>query len=189
MLVLTLELRESKLGPDHSDTLSSCNDLANAYESLGRWADAEVLRCGAVARRRKSVNPDSAVLASDLDGLGSNLVKTGKCSEAEPVLRECLAIRAKTVPDDWSRFNAMSLLGETLLGQGRYAEAEPLIVQGYEGIKVRETKIPPSDEPRLTEAAVLVVRLYEGWGKSEQAMAWKAKLDMPDLPVDVFGRP
>jgi hypothetical protein len=50
-------------------------------------------------------------------------------------LRACLAIREKKLPDDWRRFNAQSLLGGSLLGQQKYAEAEPLLVQGYEGMK------------------------------------------------------
>ena len=93
------------------------------------------------------------------------------------------------VPDDWSRFNTMSQLGGSLLGQGRYAEAEPLVVPGYEGMKAREAKIPAPGKPRLAEAAVRVVRLYEAWGKPEQAAAWKAKLGLTDLPADVFARP
>jgi hypothetical protein len=105
------------------------------------------------------------------------------------VLRECLAIRAKAIPDDWSRFNTMSLLGGALLGQERYAEAEPLIVPGYEGLKAHEAKIPPPGKVRLPEAAERVVRLYEAWGKPEQATAWKAKLGLADLPDDVFARP
>jgi hypothetical protein len=34
-----------------------------------------------------------------------------------------------------------------------------------------------------------VVRLYEHWGKLDQAAAWKAKLGLPDLPADTFARP
>jgi hypothetical protein len=45
------------------------------------------------------------------------------------------------------------------------------------------------DRSRLREAAERVVRLYEDWGKAEQATAWKAKLRLPDLPADVFARP
>jgi hypothetical protein len=33
------------------------------------------------------------------------------------------------------------------------------------------------------------VRLYEGWGKADQATAWKARLGLADLPQDVFTRP
>jgi hypothetical protein len=104
-------------------------------------------------------------------------------------LREGLAIRAKATPDDWSRYEAMSLVGGALLGQGRYAEAEPLLVQGYEGMKAREARIRVPERSRIREAAERVVRLYEEWSKPDQATAWKAKVEMPDLPAEVFARP
>jgi hypothetical protein len=36
----------------------------------------------------------------------------------------------------------------------------------------------------LSEAAERVVRLYEAWGKPEQAAAWKAKLGLGEPAVD-----
>jgi hypothetical protein len=66
-------------------------------------------------------------------------------SEAESSLHEGLAIRERVIPDDWRRFTAMNLLGGALLGQGRHAETEPLIVQGYEGMKARR------QDPRMEQ--------------------------------------
>jgi hypothetical protein len=83
----------------------------------------------------------------------------------------------------------MSLLGGSLLGQGRHGEAEPLVVAGYEGMKARKPRIAVAEQFRLREAAERVVRLYEQWSEPDQAAAWKAKLGMPDLPADVFARP
>ena len=83
----------------------------------------------------------------------------------------------------------MSLLGWTLMGRGRYAEAEPLVIRGYEGMKVRQAKIVVPDRFLLREAAERVVRLYEGWSKPDQAAVWKARLGMPDLPAEVFAHP
>jgi hypothetical protein len=80
----------------------------------------------------------------------------------------------------------MSLLGGALLGQGKYAEAEPLIVPGYEGLKAHGATIPPLNKPCLNEAAERVVRLYEAWGKPEKAAEWKARVGLGDLPGDVF---
>jgi hypothetical protein len=165
------------------------SSFASALERLGRWADAEPPRREVLARRRETTPAGGPLLAADLAQLGSNLLRQAKWSEAEPVLREGLAIRAKVRPDDWSRFNLMSQLGGALLGQGKYAEAEPLVVQGYEGIKARAAKVPTADKPRLPEAAERVVRLYEAWGRPEQAKAWKEKLGLADLPEDVFARP
>jgi tetratricopeptide (TPR) repeat protein/tRNA A-37 threonylcarbamoyl transferase component Bud32 len=185
----TLKLREAKLGPDHPETLESNNGLAAAYESVGRWAEAERRYREVLARRHKTVQPDSPLLANDLTALGRDLLMQSRCSEAEPPLREALEIRAKAMPDDWRRYDAMSLLGESLLGQGNIAEAEPLVVSGYEGMKQDESRIIVPDRSRLREAATRVIVLYEIWGKPEQATAWKAKLGMHDLPADVFAAP
>jgi serine/threonine protein kinase len=189
LLEQALQGFRAKVGPDHPFTLTTEQRLADADESLDRWAEAEALRRDALARRRKLTQPDSPLLADDLAPLGRNLLRQSRWSEAEPLLREALAIRAKAVPDDWARSEAMSLLGGSLLGQGRYAEAEPLVVAGYEGMKAREARIAVPERFRLREAAERVVRLYGDWGKADQAAVWKAKLGMPDLPPDVFGRP
>jgi eukaryotic-like serine/threonine-protein kinase len=74
--------------------------------------------------------------------------------------------------DDWRLFKARSLLGGALSGQEKYAEAEPLLVQGYEGMKRREAQIPPQGRPFLTEAAE---RLYEAKGELEKAAEWRKK--------------
>jgi tetratricopeptide (TPR) repeat protein len=180
-------LRRARGRPDIEEALATfLPELAAAYQALGQWAQAEPLLRDVLARRRKTAPPDSPVLAASLAQLGMTLLHQRKWSEAEAVLRECLTIRAAKLPGDWSRFNSMSLLGGALQGQRRYAEAEPLIVQGYEGLKAREGTIPPLARPRLPEAAERVVRLYEAWGQPEQAAAWKAKLGLGDLPTDVF---
>jgi eukaryotic-like serine/threonine-protein kinase len=171
-----LRLRESAVGPEHPETLGTRMLLADAHESLGRLAEGERLRRDALSRRRKAETPDSPELAGDLAGLGSNLLKQAKWQEAEPLLRECLAIRAKAIPDDWRRYSAMSLLGGALTGQGKYGEAEPLVLQAYDGEKAREAKIPAEAKPRLLEAAERVVGLYEAWGKPDKATEWKNKL-------------
>jgi len=57
-------------------------------------------------------------------------------------LKECLAIREKKEPNNWRTFNTKSMLGGALLGQKNYADAEPLLLAGYEGMKQQEKTIP-----------------------------------------------
>jgi serine/threonine protein kinase len=185
----TVKLKETKVGLDHPDTLISRGNLARAYESLGRWTKAEVLWRDNLERRRKATKPNSPLLADELRRLGRNLLNQSRWSDAEPILRECLAIHEKALPDDWLRFDAVSLLGGALAGQGRHAEAEPLVVQGFEGMKAREARIPALGRPLLAEAAERVVQLYEAWDKPGEAKAWAVKLGLADLPDDVFARP
>jgi hypothetical protein len=68
------------------------------------------------------------------------------------------------------------LLGGSLLGQKMFAEAEPLLLQGYAGIKERESAIPLVSRVRLTEAVERLVRLYDDWGKPDEAAKWRARL-------------
>jgi hypothetical protein len=112
-----------------------------------------------------------------------------KLERAEPLLREAVANVEKAAPDDWNRYNALSLLGWSLLGQRRYAEAQPVLIAAYEELKAREDRIPVPQRSRLRRAAERVVRLYEDWHKPDQATVWKAKVGMRDLPADVFTRP
>lgn len=69
------------------------------------------------------------------------------------------------------------MLGGSLLGQKKYAEAEPLIKEGYEGMKQREKTIPPADRPRLTEALERLVQLYDAQGNAAAAERWRKELN------------
>jgi hypothetical protein len=81
------------------------------------------------------------------------------------------------------------LLGGALLGQRRYAEAEPLVVEGYEGMKLHEARIPAGNPNILPVAADQVVALYDAWDKSQKAAEWKVKLGLADLPAKPFANP
>ena len=83
----------------------------------------------------------------------------------------------------------MSYLGESLHGLRRYAEAEPLLLDGYEGLSVRRAELTGTARRFLTEAENRVVALYKAWGKPEQARAWEMKLGLADLPADLFAPP
>ena len=62
------------------------------------------------------------------------------------------------------RFHTMSQLGAALAGQKKYAEAEPLLIDGYDGMKAREAKIPAPAKKDLAAAAARIVTLLRGVG-------------------------
>ncbi len=158
--------------------LAGIQSRARALEA-SKPGEAERLFREATELARKQFGPADPRTSGALALLGNNLLQQGQWSAAEPVLRDCLAIREKSRPDDWTTFNTRSLLGASLVGQKQYVEAEPLILSGYEGMKARQAKIPPPGMPRFTEAAERVVKLYEAWGKKDKAAEWRAKLPRP----------
>jgi serine/threonine protein kinase/tetratricopeptide (TPR) repeat protein len=166
--------------------------LGETYEQAGQFARAESLYRESLEigrQRNKGAGLSTDQQVSLAVSLARSLLKQRRCTEAEPMLRECLKFREHYGPDDWSTFNTKSLLGASLLGQKRYAEAEPLLLAGCDGMKQLEGMIPPVSKLRLAEAIERLVHLYEAWGKSGQVAAWRAKLGLGDLPVDVFVRP
>jgi hypothetical protein len=155
----------------------------DAYARSGRSAEAVKLVHNILAYARKTAPNDSPQLAGSLAQHGRILLELKAYANAEPLLRECLAICEKTEPDVWTTFHSRSQLGGALLGQKKYGEAEPLIDSGYEGMKAREPKIPPAGQPQFTEASERVVKLYEAWGKPDKVALWRAGLAKPSAVV------
>ena len=97
------------------------------------------------------------------------------------VLRACLAIRAKRMPEQWLTFNTRSMLGAALLGQRKYNEAEPLLLDGYQGMKHGQAQVEfqvsaKQGQARLAQALERLVELYEATGQKEKADQWRQKL-------------
>jgi hypothetical protein len=105
------------------------------------------------------------------------LLKAGKPTEAEPLLRTCLPIRRQKERDAWTTFNAQSLLGETLAGQQQFADAESLLRDRYEGLKQRAAKMPVNAKKYRIEVLERLVHIYDAWGKREQVKEWRKQLD------------
>jgi serine/threonine protein kinase/tetratricopeptide (TPR) repeat protein len=180
VLALLREAAEGveRLGFRHEHAEQMVNDLITHLENLQQFDQAEGWRRKWVAVVKERTGADSLIYASPLAGLGSNLMLQKKWAEAEAVLRESLAILLKKQPDGWPRFSTESLLGAVLLGQGRYADAEPLLLQGYKGLKQRAATIPPQfRQPRITAALTRLVRLYDGWHRMSEAAKWRKELE------------
>jgi hypothetical protein len=99
----------------------------------------------------------------------------GKFVQAEPLLREALTSYEK-IPDTWRRSHSQSMLGASLAGQKKYAEAEALLISGYQGMLQRETAIPAYYRAELEQAGNRIVQFYRDWGKPEQAAEWRERL-------------
>jgi hypothetical protein len=130
-----------------------------------------------VAADRKELPPNSLQLAGSLTKNGYTLMNLKEWADAEPVLRDALAIRLKSEPGAWGTFHTQSVLGGTLLGRKNYAEAEPLLLEAGSGLLKLEAKIPPEAKIRLFEGLERLVQLYTSLEKPVEAAQWKAKLD------------
>ncbi|MCW5551602.1 MAG: serine/threonine protein kinase [Verrucomicrobiae bacterium] len=129
-----------------------------------------------IGRMRGNLPADSPELAGLLAQLTLHRLARQEFAAAEATAREALTIREKTSPDDWRTFNSRSQLGGSLLGQKKYAEAEPLLRSGYEGMKQREVQIPPAGMIRIRETLERLVNLYEATSQPDKVAEWKTRL-------------
>ena len=134
---------QAKLGPDNPYTLATMDNLALAYQADNRLAKSVPLFEEVLQRRRARFGPDNPSTLSTMDNLG-RVYLAEKPIQAESIFREALVIREKKVPDEWLTSYTRSMLGASLLGQKRYAEAEKNLLRGYAGMKARElrTSVP-----------------------------------------------
>jgi tetratricopeptide (TPR) repeat protein len=167
-------------GPKHRNTRLATSHLAHALHSVGDAQGAEAKAREALALFRES-SDRSAVTA--LLALGNALIAQGRLDEAVPPLREALTIYEAQVPNrlQWMKGEVESTLGGALAAQGQLAEAEKLLLAGYDSLRaVRST--PP---PRLRLAVERLVAFYAAHGKADEATSWRRRLE----ELDAVARP
>jgi serine/threonine protein kinase/Tfp pilus assembly protein PilF len=170
-----LALRRKHLGDEHPVVATSLANLAVCLQLKGDLAGAEQLFREALALNRKLRGERDPTIALNLSGLADLLLRKGDPAAAEPLLRESLAILAETLPEHRRRFDAMSLLGAALANQAKYAEAEPLLLESYAGLK----RLPRIPQKPVRNALGRLIKLYEAWGKPDEAAKWRALLEEP----------
>jgi Tetratricopeptide repeat len=85
----------------------------------------------------------------------------GKVTEAEKVLREAASLRAENLPKDhFMSALTNGALGECLTTQKRFAEAEPLLSESYQSLKLSQGE----QNPRTLLAKNRLDRLYQAKG-------------------------
>jgi len=177
-----MKKRVARLGPVHPDTLISANNVALAYRDLGRLTEALALYEQTLKRTQAKLGADHPFALQVMNNLVRAYQEAGKPAAAEPLLRQALAVSEQKAPDDWRTFEARSILGACLLSQKKYVEAEPLLLEGFEGLKARAAKIPAPAQKRLSDAGARIVALYNDWGQKEKAEQWRNRLAVPSRP-------
>ena len=158
--------------------------LLEAYLHAGRTEDAMNQSTKLVAAVRKTTPAGGIQLADKLTNIAQVLVRFTRFAEAEPLLQESMTIRKELEPDKWSSYNGISLLGESLLGQGKWEEAQPLIWAGYEGMKLGIANEPNASKERLREHVNRVIEHYSKLQVLSELSKWENIRDQLDLSID-----
>jgi tetratricopeptide (TPR) repeat protein len=173
LLMQILEIRRRVLGADHPRTLEVLSDLANLYQRQGAYREAETYAEQCLAGMRRTFGLDHPRAMGAANDLALAYQSQGKFAESEPLARHSVEVERQKQPEDWERFRSESLLGNSLLGQKKYAEAEPLLLAGYRGMADRKARTATADWYHLDRAREWLAQLYQAWGKPEKAAGSK----------------
>jgi tetratricopeptide (TPR) repeat protein len=175
-------LRKAALGPEDDSTIYAMGSCAEAYSRAGKFDEADRFYRFLVERsrsRRDSIGQTNT--ARMLVYRSRNSLLLHRCEEAEQLAREAKQIyendkNNRPDSDDVLRCYLLNVLGGALLGQKKYAEAEPLLLQGYEGLKQREATMIAPYRPYFKEAGERIIRYYQETNQPEKAREWREKI-------------
>lgn len=178
-----LDGRLKVLGPAHQRTLHSQERLAAVLERRGRFADAERRAASALTVAQATLGEDHPVTLNLRTTHALALIGLGQPTRAESLLRQTLsAIAAREARGEGAgntagiKQDCSLYLGMALAARGRFAEAEPPLVEGTSG--------KPRVGAEARRAATVMVRFYDDWQRGQpdasraaNAAEWRAKLD------------
>jgi tetratricopeptide (TPR) repeat protein len=151
---------------------------ANGSVAAGAAFDAvtPALDAAASARRLPEADRDPRLAQAWLLA-GQSALSAGAFERAEPPLRAYYERTQGSRPDPYDAGVAANLLARCLTALGRYAEAEPLAVEGYDAIRAnRKPGLPDAAwTGRALAAKSDIVKLYEKWGKSDKIKEWSER--------------
>jgi hypothetical protein len=163
----------SRYGHEHPWMRWPLLTFAQVCQRAGELDRAEGLirQSLAITEKSKSLGRWRTGKSNALGWLALNMYLMQRFDEGEVLIRQTLKYHEKEYPDGPRTFYWKSVLGVILLGQQRYAEAEDLILQGYEGMKQYH-----GVGIELAEAGERVVHFYDVTKQPAKARAWRDKL-------------
>jgi WD40 repeat protein len=158
------------------DSLELLVGRSRRLRRLDNRVEAEVVERQIVELARTHQTPESATISSALQVVVTDLIKSERFSDAEPLARACLELRERVWPknssDLWVISNSRGSIGEALAGQKRYAEAEPFLLRAHDELK--DTKGAAAD--RAAEIGRVLARLYEATQQPAKAAEWRERV-------------
>jgi predicted Zn-dependent protease len=171
------------LGPETPETLLSLYVQAVTYQEGGKYAAAEPLLVQVLKAQRRVLGPRHTRTTTTMDSLGLVQLAQKKYAEAEATLRECEAARKPSMPGDFRLYATQAALGGSLAEQGKFTEAEALLIPAYQGMKERQGKTAVVNRRRLLLAGGWIIQLYEKSGQAGKVAEWTQELQQTKLAM------
>ena len=167
-----LSTRRRVMEPDHPIIARTHTNLGSALESQGKFDEAIAAYESSLEVLRQKLEPGDHRFSGVLGMLGRALLQTERYAEAEPLLRECVDIRARHYPGHWIQATAKARLGASLALQGKRDEGRPLMVSALTMLRAMQNR-PPELDAKVIQ---WLIRDCEVAGDAACVDRWNAEL-------------
>jgi len=164
-------------GETSNQTRTDAFLLADVYAAQGKYAESERAFVPLLEMQRRVAGRESLAAFATQAHLGWTQLMQGRLADSEKTLREALDGMTRVSPDAWERANTTGMLGATLARQKRYAEAEPLLISGYDAMATGKA-VNPNAASRMSREQVgeALLQLYRDTRNAAGVAEWERKL-------------
>lgn len=153
-------------GDEHVHAAGLLSSVADIAYRKGEYARSDSLYRRIDRIFRTNFSESHPQLAVPANGIGRNFMAMNQPESARVYLEEALDVRRKSLGNEhWQTGISMTNLGESIRNLGNWAEAEPLLIEGFRLVSVQFGDA----DMRTKRAAKTLVELYQSWGKRDQA--------------------
>lgn len=98
LFMQAMEIRKTKLGADHLDTVFNMNNLALTYRKQGRWKEAEQLNVQVMEISKTKLGADHPDTLISMANLAFTWKSQGRITDAIKLMEQCVQARIRVLP-------------------------------------------------------------------------------------------
>jgi serine/threonine protein kinase/Tfp pilus assembly protein PilF len=168
-----LQMHREMFGETSASTAIAYNNYGVFLRETGKPKESIPLLEKAVAISEETSGRESPGTARYVSNLGRACTLAGDPVTGERYLRRALNIQSAIVPETDTSIAAMRAdLGESLMAQKRYADAERELLKSQQTFEAAKG----ADHDLTKKAVERLVRLYDEWKKADSAATWRSRL-------------
>ena len=173
-LSAAVEVIEDVLGPDHPDTLIARDNLAGAYEDVGRFDEAIELSERVLAEQERVLGPDHPKTLTVRNNLAGAYHSAGRFDEAIELLERVLVGSERVLdPDHPDTLMTRNNLAVAYRSVGRFDEAIELLGR----VLAEQERVLDPDHPDTLGTRNNLAVAYHSAGRFDEAIdAWEELL-------------
>ena len=179
LLEHALRITERSKGRDHPDLIYAIYGIGTVHYAKNDYAEA--IRWYQRARElgATKVGPDAPMTIAATRAIAAVHKDDGKYDLAEPLLRDAME-RLRKTNIHHEAMNTEVALVECMVLARKFTEAEPMAIDLHK----RAVAFPDAQHRQTftTQSLQLLAKLYEDWGKPDQAEPWKQELAATSQP-------